>query len=91
MEKPGTVKMRLFIFLANSEVQRNQRKSQASFQRKIGPNTWKSKIALLLSSLLKKSREIGNFRNYAESEDIVRKVKTNENRYKYFLSIILQK
>ena len=49
--------MRLFIFLANSEVQRNQRKSQASFQRKIGPNTWKSKIALLLSSLLKKSRE----------------------------------
>ena len=56
MEKPTIVKMRLFIFLANSEVQRNQRKSQASFQRKIGPNIWKSKIALLLSSLLKKSR-----------------------------------
>ena len=66
MEKPGTVKMRLFIFLANSEVQRNQRKSQASFQRKIGPNLWKSKIALLLSSLLKKSREICPFLDFVE-------------------------
>ena len=68
--------MRLFIFLANSEVQRNQRKSQASFQRKIGPNTWKSKIALLLSSLLKKSREIWSIRNLGESDNFWGKVTT---------------
>ena len=66
--------MRLFIFLANSEVQRNQRKSQASFQRKIGPNTWKSKIALLLSSLLKKSREVGNFLVLAKNGKLWRKM-----------------
>ena len=84
MEKPTIVKMRLFIFLANSEVQRNQRKSQASFQRKIGPNTRKSIIALLLSSILKKSREFLPCLDFVEIADFLWKLPTIIMRWNYF-------
>ena len=68
--------MRLFIFLANSEVQRNQRKSQASFQRKIGPNSSNVSRCSTTCSEIQNCIAVEQFTEEIKGFKIMGKVKT---------------